>query len=277
MGRHSTHGKAAPPRPPCLVPTGPSPAASPAPTALPGSSPLCLSRPPRSVSADPACPTRPCPTPQGRTGTPAGLHVPAPLMLSRLQAEARTGPAPRRAQARAGCPAPPPARRLPPSARLPLAAAGADRAPPVTAAAPPHELLEVQDRLYPWASHSPPLPRADQPTRARPSKGRLEKSWSSCGECAGSAPGRFRRAALVATAVIVDIGAAALMRPARRGTDRRQTRPVPGPRVPPSWCGPPSRFREPGLPRPPDATAFRRDHVRSVPASATESDVCGRR
>ena len=34
------------------------------------------------------------------------------------------------------------------------------------------------------------------------------------------------------------------------GTDRRQTRPVPGPRVPPSWCGPPSRFREPGRLRP---------------------------
>jgi hypothetical protein len=105
------------------------------------------------------------PHPAGRTGTPGGLHVPAPLMLSRLRAG--------RGSDRPSAPAvlePRPVAHDPrrpggySQARLPAAAAGAGRAPPVTAAAPPHELLEAQDRLYPWASHSPPLPRADQPT-----------------------------------------------------------------------------------------------------------------
>jgi len=103
---------------------------------------------------------------QGRTAAPTGLYVPAPLMLSRPQAGGGfTGRArrPRCAQARAGCPRPPPARRLPP-ARLPPATAGADRAPPVTAAVPPTSLWRPRTRLHPWASHSPPLPRADQPT-----------------------------------------------------------------------------------------------------------------
>jgi len=73
----------------------------------------------------------------------------------------------------------------------------------------------------------------------------LENGWSSCGESAATVVGRSGGPAQMTIAAIVGVGAVGPARQAGEGAARRQTRPVPGPRVPPSWYGPPSRSRAP--------------------------------
>jgi hypothetical protein len=138
VGRHRTNGKAAPPRPPCLAPADPLVStASPAPTALPA--PARCDRPGRLAPSRPIPPVPHAPAPprrkNGNARRPSRSRAADALAPPGRQ---RLGQArhPRRAQAPAGCPRP----RRPggySQARLPAAAAGAGRAPPVTAAAPP--------------------------------------------------------------------------------------------------------------------------------------------
>jgi hypothetical protein len=136
VGRHRTNGKATPPRPPCLAPIGPpAPAVSPAPTALP--TPARSDCPGRLIRAQsiPPVPHGPAPPRRKnrhgrRPSRSRAADALAPPGRQRLGQARR----PRRAQAPAGCPRPPPPGGYP-QARPPSAAA--DHAPPVTAAAPP--------------------------------------------------------------------------------------------------------------------------------------------
>jgi hypothetical protein len=132
---------------------------------------LAWSRPPRPAPAPcplpaaPACPARAQAHRQGKQE-----RLPASTCPRRS-----CFPPPRPAEASPGRPAPP---LCPSPGRLPTAPAGPAATPGASAACcgwnrprtagdsggAPHEFLEARTRLYPWASHSPPLPRADQTT-----------------------------------------------------------------------------------------------------------------
>ena len=136
VGRHRTNGKATPPRPPCLAPVGPPvPAVSLAPTALPTQPALIVPAASVGFRSIPPVPHGPAPPRRKnrharRPSRSRAADALAPPGRPRLGQARR----PRRAQAPAGCPRPPPPGGYP-QARPPSAAA--DHAPPVTAAAPP--------------------------------------------------------------------------------------------------------------------------------------------
>jgi hypothetical protein len=122
-----------------------------------------------------------------------------------------------------------------PQARRPPAAAGAGRAPPVTAAVPPHEPQRPRTGSIPGLHTPRRCPGRINP----PEPARVKAGWRTRGgyvENASPAPrGRFLRATLVITAVIVGVGAAASMRPAWRGhrsqADAARTRPPSPPKL----------------------------------------------
>jgi hypothetical protein len=213
LGRHWTHGQAASPRPPCLVPPAP-----------PRAGRLVLSQPALAVA----------------------------IAARSRAADARASRPAEASRDRPGAPAPPDPRPVAhgprrPSATASASAASCGRSRPHTAGdsggAPPRAF---------WRPRTGSIAGLHTPRRCPgrinpPEPARVKASWRTHGGHVENARPALRRAFRGPTSPSPQLSWVQVPPPScvppGGGTDRRQTRPVPGPRVPPSWCGPPGRPR----------------------------------